>query len=210
MSITRLEVDLLKVKKDLQEVKNVNNDFCKVLDRINNFKQSINSDLELKEIISEEFKTKNIVDIFASIENDFAELRNQLHKQDSYKEKISDFVESLRTQKVFSFEETSKTILFLEELMFVLNADIISIKPQFLGEIDLGEMAIELGLHKTGAGVIVQSELFSEALSILINKKMFRNLIFETSNAKIFLKASNEIVVESDNENIRKISHIQK
>ncbi|MDD3084169.1 MAG: hypothetical protein PHP82_04040, partial [Candidatus ainarchaeum sp.] len=195
--------------KDLQSVKQVNNNFCKILDEINNIKQRSIVDPRLKEKISEEFREKEIIDIFASIENDFLDLKNQLSKQEFFKEKIADFVESLRTRKTFSFEETTKTILFIEELISVLNADLIVIKPQFLGTVDFGEIAIEMGLHKTGSGIVVQKELFSEALALLINKRMFRNIIFETSNAKIFLKASNEIVIESDNLNIRKISRIQ-
>lgn len=209
MSVSRLETDLLRVKKDLQSVKQVNNNFCKILDEINNIKQRSIVDPRLKEKISEEFREKEIIDIFASIENDFLDLKNQLSKQEFFKEKIADFVESLRTRKTFSFEETTKTILFIEELISVLNADLIVIKPQFLGTVDFGEIAIEMGLHKTGSGIVVQKELFSEALALLINKRMFRNIIFETSNAKIFLKASNEIVIESDNLNIRKISRIQ-
>lgn len=207
--MSRLETDLLRVKKDLQSVKQVNNNFCKILDEINNIKQRSIVDPRLKEKISEEFREKEIIDIFASIENDFLDLKNQLSKQEFFKEKIADFVESLRTRKTFSFEETTKTILFIEELISVLNADLIVIKPQFLGTVDFGEIAIEMGLHKTGSGIVVQKELFSEALALLINKRMFRNIIFETSNAKIFLKASNEIVIESDNLNIRKISRIQ-
>lgn len=210
MSYARLETDLLKVKKELQNVKSVNNNFCKILDEINNIKQLSFVNPKFKERISEEFKEKKIIDIFASIESDFQELKNQLSTQELYKEKISDFVESLRTSKTFSFEETTKTILFLQELISVLNIDLISIKPQFVGTIDLGEIAIELGLHKTGQGVIVQRELFDEALALLLNKKMFRNIVFETSNAKIFLKASNELIIESDNLVIRKVSHIQK
>jgi hypothetical protein len=209
MSVTRLETDLLKVRKDLQGVKRVNDNFCKVLDEINNIKLLSVTNPEMKKKLSEEFKDKKIIDIFASIETDFQELRNQLSKQEFYREKVSDFVESLRTRKTFSFEETTKTILFLEEALTTLNADIISIKPQFIGTIDLGEVAIELGLHKTGSGIIVQKELFYETIALLVNKKMFRNLIFETSKAKIFLKASNEIIIESDNITLRKISHSQ-
>jgi hypothetical protein len=209
MSVTRLETDLLKVRKDLQGVKKVNDNFCKVLDEINNIKLLSVTNPEMKKKLSEEFKDKKIIDIFASIETDFQELRNQLSKQEFYREKVSDFVESLRTRKTFSFEETTKTILFLEEALTTLNADIISIKPQFIGTIDLGEVAIELGLHKTGSGIIVQKELFYETIALLVNKKMFRNLIFETSKAKIFLKASNEIIIESDNITLRKISHSQ-
>jgi hypothetical protein len=209
MSVTRLETDLLKVRKDLQGVKKVNDNFCKVLDEINNIKLLSITNPEMKKKLSEEFKDKKIIDIFASIETDFQELKNQLSKQEIYREKVSDFVESLRTRKNFSFEETTKAILFLEEALIILNADIISIKPQFIGTIDLGEVAIELGLHKTGSGIIVQKELFYETIALLVNKKMFRNLIFETSKAKIFLKASNEIIIESDNITLRKISHSQ-
>lgn len=208
MSVTRLEVDLLKVKKDLKNVKKVNEDFCKILNEINNIKEKSFLDSKLKEKISEEFKQKEIIDIFASVESDFQDLKKQLFKQELFKEKISDFVESLRTRKTFSFTDTTKTILFVEEVISVLNSDLIVLKPQFVGTMDLGEIAIKLGLHKNGSSIIVQKELFSEVLALLVSNRLFRNLIFETNNAKMFLKASNEITIESDNLNIRKISRI--
>ncbi len=209
MLATKLESELLKVKKDLQGVKQVNDNFCKILDELNNIKARTISDPKAREKISEEFKDKAIIDIFASIESDFRDLRAQLSRQEIYKERVSDFVESLRIKKTFSFDASTQTILFLEEAIAELDADLISVKPEYVGTIDLGEVAIELGLCKTGTGIVVQKELLPQTLDLLIGKRMFRNIVFETSNAKITLKSSNQIVVESDNTNIRKIARIE-
>ncbi len=208
MSISRLETDLLMVKKDLQGVKQVNNKFFHILEELNGIKERTISDPKARDKISEEFKEKEIIDIFASIEEDFRELKRQMTKQEIYKERVVDFVESLRTKKRFSFEETTKSILFLEEAIDSLDAEIISLKPEYIGTIDLGEVAIALGLHKDGSGIVVQRELFSNVLAQLIAKRIFKNIIFETDNAKIFLKNSTTIIVESNNHNIRKLSHL--
>jgi len=209
MSVAKLETEMLKVRKELQGVKKVNTNFCKILDELNTIKANTQTNQKLKDKITQEFRDKEIIDIFAGIEQDFQDLRNQLSKQELNKERVADFVESLRTRKTFSFEETTKSILFLESVFSELHSDIISLRPQFVGTIDLGEIAIELGLHKTGSAIVVQQELLNQVFSLLISKRMFRNIVFETSNAKISLKSSNEIVVESDNLNIRKISRLR-
>jgi hypothetical protein len=209
MQAVKLETELLRVRKDLQGVKQVNDKFCNILDEINKIKIKSNADPKVREQISAEFKEREIVDIFASIENDFRELRNQLSKQEIYKERVADFVESLRTRRSFSFDSATDTILFLEEALAEVDAQIISIKPEFVGTIDLGEIALEIGLHKTGTAIIVQKELLSEVLSLMVNKRMFRNIIFETSNTKLFVKSSTQIIAESNNTNIRKISHLR-
>jgi hypothetical protein len=208
VSYTRLETNLARVKKDLAGVKHINNDFCSILEELNNIKEKSLADPKTMEKVSTEFRDKEIIDLFAGIEKDFNDLKLQLSKQTLYRERVADFVESLRTKKSFSFEQTTDAILFLEGAIATLDADHISINPQFIGTMDLGEVAIELGLHKTGQGFIVQKELFSEVLSVLIAKRMFKNIIFETNNAKIILRSSTELKIESDNSNIRKISQL--
>lgn len=209
MAYARLESNLAKVKKDLTNFRSVNDNFCSILDELNNIKTKSISDPKIKESIAKEFKEKAIIDLFSSIEKDFNELKNQLNKQELYRERVSDFVESLRTRKSFSFNETTKTILFLESAIDTLESDYVSIKPQFIGTVDFGELAIKFGLHKNDLGVVLQKELLGEVLGFLISKRMFRNLIFETDNAKLILASSNELIIESDNTNIRKISRIE-
>ncbi len=209
MAYARLESNLAKVKKDLENVRTVNSNFCNILEELNQIKTKSMSDSKAKDLIEKEFKEKAIIDLFASIEKDFTDLKMQLSKQELYRERISDFVESLRTKKTFSFSETTKTILFLESAISELESDYISIKPEYIGTIDLSELAFKFGLHKDNLAVIIQKEMLGEILNFLISKRMFRNLVFETDNAKLVLKSSNEITVESDNLNIRKVSRIE-
>jgi len=210
MSLARLESDLLKVRNDLGKVKEVNCRFNKVIDEISRLKEMTLADPGAKETIVKELKTKEIIDVFAGIEQDFEELRQQLARQEISRERISDFVESLRTKKTFSFTETTKSIIFLEQIVDTLKSSHITIKPEFIGTIDLGSLAIELGLYKTNSGVIVERERFASALASLLGRKLLKNLIFETDNAKIFLRASTEVTVETDNSHLKLISRIAR
>jgi len=210
VSLARLESDLLKVRQDLGIVREVNSRFGKVIDEIGVLKQRTISDPKAKEEIIKELKTKEIIDIFAGIEHDFENLRQQLAKQEISRERISDFVESLRTKKTFSFTETTKSIIFLEQIVDTLKSSHITIKPEFVGTIDLGSLAIELGLYKTNSGVIVERERFASALASLLGRKLLKNLIFETDNARIFLRASTEVTVETDNSHLKEISRIAR
>jgi len=210
MSLLKLESELLKVKEDLGKVRGVNSEFDKVISEMAVLKQRALSNPETKRLITEEIKNKEILDLFASVEKDFDDLKTQLSKQSIEREKIADFVESLRTKKSFSFEAMNDAILFIEKIVETLDSSHVAIKPEFIGMVDLGLVAIEMGLHKSQASVIIESERLPEALTLLLHKKMLRNIIFETDNARVVYKTNTNIIVESDNHNIRKITRLAK
>jgi site-specific DNA-adenine methylase len=210
MSLTKLEGDLLRVREDLGKAKQANVNFEKVLQEMSILKSRSMANPETKEQIMSELKQKEIINLFTSIQDDFEELRQRMTKQSIEKEQILDFIESVRTKKSFGFEETESTFNFLESSVDILDADIISVRPEFIGMIDLGPMAINMQLTKNNSGVIVEKERFSEVLAALVANKMFHDLIFETDKAKIVLKTLREITVEADNSVIRDLSRIAK
>jgi len=163
-----------------------------------------------KEQIISELKDKEILNLFSSIESDFEELRQTMTKQSIEKESILDFIESIRTKKAFSFNETEKAIVFLEKAMDTLDATHIAVRPGYIGMIDLTPLSIEMGLMKNNNGVIVERERFSEFVVALISRKMFHDLILETDNSKIVLKTAREMSVEAENSTIRSLSRIAK
>ena len=210
MSLTRLEGDLLKVREDLGKAKQANIGFEKVLQEMSILKSRSMSNPETKEQIMNELKQKEIINLFTSIQDDFEELRQRMTKQSIEKEQILDFIESVRTKKSFSFSETENTIAFLEGALDEMDAAIVSIRPEFIGMIDLGPLAIELGLTRNNSGVLVERERFSEVIVKLISNKQFHDLIFETDKAKINLKTYREVGIEAENSEIRNLSRIAK
>lgn len=210
MSLARLEGELLKAKDELGKAKAANVSFEKVLQEMSILKSRSIANPNTKDEIMHELKDKEIIDLFSSIENDFENLRQQMARQSIEKEKIVDFFESIRTKKSFGFENTEKTLNFIESAMDVLDASHVAIRPEFIGMIDLTPIAIERGLMKNNSGIIVEKERLSGVLVELISKKMLHDLIFETDKAKITLKGSKEMVVESENINIRALSRIAK
>ncbi len=210
MSLTRLEGDLLKVREDLGKAKQANIGFEKVLQEMSILKSRSMANPETKEQIMSELKQKEIINLFTSIQDDFEELRQRMTKQSIEKEQILDFIESVRTKKSFSFTETENTIEFLEGALDEMDSDIVSIRPEFIGMIDLAPLAIQMGLVKNNSGVIVERERFSEVVVKLIANKQFHDLIFETDKAKITLKTFREVGIEAENSEIRNLSRIAK
>lgn len=209
MSLTKLEGDLLRVREDLSKAKQANVNFEKILQEMSILKSRSNANPETKEQIMNELKQKEIINLFTSIQDDFEELRQKMTKQSIEKEQILDFIESVRTKKAFSFTETEETFNFLEKSVEVLDADIISVRPEFIGMIDLSKLAVSMQLTKNNSGVIVEKERFSELITALVANKMFHDLIFETDKAKIVLKTLREVSVEAENSIIRELSRIK-
>ncbi len=210
MSLTKLEGDLLKVQEEMGKAKQANVNFEKVLQEMSILKSRSMANPETKEQIMTELKQKEIINLFTSIQDDFEELRQRMTKQSIEKEQILDFIESVRTKKSFSFNETENAIDFLEGALDEMDSDIVSIRPEFIGMIDLGPLAISMGLVKNNSGVIVERERFSEVVVALIANKQFHDLIFETDKAKITLKTYREVAVEAENSEIRNLSRIAK
>lgn len=210
MTLAKLEGELLKVKEDLSRAKQANVGFERVLQEMSILKSRSIANPATKEQIANELKNKEILNLFASIEGDFEELRQRMTKQSIEKESILDFIESIRTKKTFNFSETEKVIGFLEKSLDVLDATHVAVRPEFIGLIDLSGIAVEMGLMKNNSGVIVEKERFSEFIVALHMKKMFHNIIFETDNAKMVLKNPMEIFVEAENSYIRTLSRLNK
>ena len=210
MSLARLEGDLLRAKDEIGKARQANVSFEKVLQEMSILKSRSIANPNTKEQILSEMRNKEIIDLFSSIENDFEDLRQKMARQSIEKEKIVDFFESIRTKKGFNFSDTENTINFLEKSVELLDASHIAVRPEFIGMVDLGPLAIEMGLMKNNSGVIVERERFSEFIVALISKKSFHDLIFETDKAKMNLRGSKEIVVESENSNIRTLARITK
>jgi hypothetical protein len=210
MTLARLEGELLRAKEGLGKAKQANDSFERVLQEMSILKSRSIANPQTKEQIMNEFKQKEILDLFSSIETDFEELRQKMTKQSIEKEQILDFIESIRTRKTFSFEGTEKTINFMEKAVAVLDASHISVRPEFIGLVDLAPFAIEMGLARSNSGVIVERERFSEFIVALIAKKSFHDLVFETDNAKIVLKTAREVAVEAENSDIKSLSRIAK
>lgn len=208
MSLARLEGELIKAKEDIGKAKHANESFERILQEMSILKSRSVANPKTKEQIINELKGKEIIDLFTSIEEDFEALRAKMGRQSAEKEKIIDFFESIRTKKTFTFPQTESTLEFFEKAFGALEATHISIRPEFIGMIDLTPIAVERGLLKSGSSVIVEKERLSQVLVELISKKMFHDLVFETDNAKFTLKTPHEIVVEAENANLRMLARV--
>jgi hypothetical protein len=210
MSLARLEGSLLKVKEDLGKAKQANKNFESVLQEMSILKSRSMANPQTKEQIINELKQKEIIDLFASIETDFEDLRQQMTRQSIEKEQILDFIESVRTKKSFSFTDTERAINFLEKTIEYLDASHIAVRPEFIGLVDLAPFAVDMKLARTNNGVIVEKERLSELIVALIARKSFHDLIFETDKAKITLKTAQELMIEAENAAIKQIARIAK
>ncbi|HNV01153.1 MAG TPA: hypothetical protein PKK60_01860 [archaeon] len=210
MSLARLEAELIRVKSDLDKVKNVNTDFDKVLSEMKVLRERAIANPETKKMISNEMKNKEILELFSSIESDFESLRSKLAKQTIEKEELMDFVESIRLKKNFSFNDSVKAISFVDRALEEMECTHVSLRPEFIGTLDLTELSLKLKLTKESNGVIVEHERIEEVLTYLLAKRQLRNLVLDAGSAKINFKSSQDIVVEAENANIKELVKLKK
>lgn len=210
MSLAKLEAELIRVRSDLDKVKNVNTDFDKVLSEMKVLRERAIANPETKKMISNEMKNKEILELFSSIESDFESLRSKLAKQTIEKEELMDFVESIRLKKNFSFDDSVKAISFVDSALEEMECTHVSLRPEFIGTLDLTELSLKLKLTKETNGVIVEHERIEEVLTYLLAKRQLRNLVLDAGSAKINFKSSQDIVVEAENANIKELVKLKK
>lgn len=210
MSLARLEAELIRVKSDLDKVKNVNTDFDKVLSEMKVLRERAIANPETKKMISNEMKNKEILELFSSIESDFESLRSKIAKQTIEKEELMDFVESIRLKKNFSFDDSIKAISFVDSALEEMECTHVSLRPEFIGTLDLTELSLKLKLTKETNGVIVEHERIEEVLTYLLAKRQLRNIVLDAGSAKINFKSSQDIVVEAENANIKELVKLKK
>lgn len=210
MSLAKLEAELIRVRSDLDKVKNVNTDFDKVLSEMKVLRERAIANPETKKMISNEMKNKEILELFSSIESDFESLRSKLAKQTIEKEELMDFVESIRLKKNFSFDDSVKAISFVDSALEEMECTHVSLRPEFIGTLDLTELSLKLKLTKETNGVIVEHERIEEVLTYLLAKRQLRNIVLDAGSAKINFKSSQDIVVEAENANIKELVKLKK
>lgn len=210
MSLAKLESELIKVRSDLDKVKNVNTDFDKVLSEMKILRERAIANPETKKMISNEMKNKEILELFSSIESDFESIRTKLAKQTIQKEELMDFVESIRLKKNFSFNDSVQAISFVDSALEEMECTHVSLRPEFIGTLDLSELSLKLKLTREGNGVIVEQERISEVLTYLLAKRQLRNIVLDAGTARINFKSSQDIVVEAENANIKELVKLRK
>lgn len=209
MSLARLEAELIRVRDDLDKVKDVNTNFEKVLGEMKILRDRAMANPETKQTISAELKDKEIIELFSSIEEDFDKIKTRLSEQTIRKEEVLDFIENMRMKKSFSFSESTQAIDFAVKAFEEMESTHILLRPEFFGTIDLGALALQMKLNRSGNGVIIEKERLDEVLTYLLAKRQLRNIILDGGSAKINFKSSNDVLVEAESSNIRVLAKLK-
>jgi len=209
MSLARLEAELIRVRDDLDKVKDVNTNFEKVLGEMKILRDRAMANPETKQIISAELKDKEIIELFSSIEEDFNKIKTRLSEQAIKKEEVLDFIENMRMKKAFSFNESTQAIDFAVKAFEEMESSHILLRPEFFGTIDLGALALQMKLNRSENEVIVEKERLDEVLTYLLAKRQLRNIILDGGSAKINFKSSNDVLVEAESSNIRVLAKLK-
>ncbi len=207
--LAKIENNLLKIKKDLSQMEKVNSDFERVMGELEKIRQ-VSSDPKVRGALKEELKKKEIIDLFASIENDFEKLRGKLSTQSIEEQRIASFIESFRTKREFSFKNTGQSTRFLEKAINLTNSKRILMKPEFVGTIDIAKVALEIGAEKIGPNILLEKDMLGDLIEYSVANKIMRNVIFEANKATINYKSSNKIIIEAESLFLKRLERLAK
>ena len=207
--LAKIENNLLKIKKDLSQMEKVNSDFERVMGELEKIRQ-VSSDPKVRGALKEELKKKEIIDLFASIENDFEKLRGKLSTQSIEEQRIASFIESFRTKREFSFKNTEQSTRFLEKAIDLTNSKRILMKPEFVGTIDIAKVALEIGAEKIGPNILLEKDMLGDLIEYSVANKIMRNVIFEADKTTVTYKSSSRIIIEAEGLFLKRLERLAK
>ncbi len=115
------------------------------------------------------------------------------------------FIESFRNSRAYTFPNSKASASFFGELADLFSIKGFELKPQFIGTIDLNEVADELKLGKGTGSVLVEAGRLQELLKHLFEKRISRNLLFDSSKLRVFWHTPRMLRVAADSEKLKRL-----
>ena len=120
-------------------------------------------------------------------------------------------MENFRNCRNYVFDSSVNALEFVESIFPLFSISNISYKPEFIGTIDLDQIAKTNGLSRNATDSIsLPSNKLREFMHYLQENKLARKSKFETELIRVTWKDANTVSVEADNAKIKRLDRLSK
>jgi len=210
-ALKKAEANLYKVSKQFEAAEELNKLIKETYDNLLAIEKLTEENPSLNSIASKEIKEKKLVSLHKKMEEDLLVLKEKVNSFDDKATRTKLFLESFRTNRIYEFKEEESMAEFVKQAYPLFSISRISFKPEFVGTVNLEEIAEELKEEPKGNQLLnMPVEKISKLMEIIENKKLFKNARIENDLLKIVLKGEKTISVDSDNTRIRRLDRLCK
>ena len=201
--VKRFEKNIFKSKKGFYDATELMHFFKDAIDSLKLIKKAIDENPELArefQLLSSE--KKSIVawkEACSSIQS----IKYFLDGIEDEKISANSFVESFCNNRFYSFPNSKSTISFMGEILDFFSIQKLYLKPQFIGTIELGEIAKKLNLKHDKAGILLNVSDLKRVLKHLMQNKLSSNLLFDASAAKIYWQNPKQLRINADSNRLK-------
>ncbi len=220
------------IKQENQKLLRTIADFEKELAKLNNLlkensgalKQSISSlngkarvieeivstDADAKKTLENLVAGKKILLFYGNMSAALAALKKSLANFEEQDLKTEVFLESFRRERSYDFENEQTAMNFISQSFSLYSINAVSFRPQFVGVLDLKELAEKLQLAKTKQQLLVEVQRLPALMDFLKRKNAAHNFLLESAEMRVLIKNPLQARVEADNPKIKRLDRLAK
>jgi hypothetical protein len=210
-ALNKAENNLYKISKQIEEAEKLNEMLKETYDNILLMEKITEENPALNSIVSKEIKEKKLVALYKQMEEKLNKTKEKINSFEDKAISAKLFLENFRTNRTYEFKETEAMQDFIKQAYHLFSISRVSFKPEFVGTVNLEEIAKELNEEAKGNQLIsIPTEKLQKLMRIIEKKKLFKNARIENELIKITLKGENTLSVNSDNTRIRRLDRLCK
>ncbi len=209
---------LRKLEKALQGAKSALQQQVVILDslqRVYALLKELEGLVEENAIISNQIKgyenRRQLLGLYKDVHSQMKEFRRQLQEIEQDSTRADLFLENFRDYRVYSFQEGDSARKFVQQAFDVYGLQEAFYKPEFLGMINMDEIARQLKLEKVSPQVLkVPKDKIAEFLQQIALQNALRKSKLEGKDLKFSFHDAQTLALEADNSAIRRMDRLCK
>ncbi|GEM_PF-6491349 len=165
---------------------------------------------ENSKTIQRALEEKNLFGFYNQLSSALKELKKTVDSFEEQSLKTELLLESFRRERAYSFKDRQQLLGFVEQLSSLYAINKFAFRPEFLGLIDLNEVASELHLEKARQQLSIDASKLSKLFEFLEKKNAARNFHLDSAEIKLLVKNLLHLKLEAENATIKRADRLAK
>ena len=210
-SSKRIEKELIKTNNLLNEIKHLNDMLSNIYSQILSLEELTEENPVALTQFRQALKEQKLLNLYKKMEINLENLKKSLNKFEEQSMKSNAFMENFRNCRNYFFNNSTNALEFIEAIFPLFSISNVSYKPEFIGTIDLDQIAKSNGLSRNATdSILLPSNKLKEFMHYLQKNNLARKSKFETELIRVIWKDSNTVSVEADNAKIKRLDRLSK
>ena len=167
-ALKKAENNLYKITKELKETESLYLNLKETYDALSLMEKITEENPALTPIASKEIKEKKLVSLYKQMEEELTALKERINSFEDKAMRTKLFLENFRTTRIYEFKNTESMTEFIKQAYPLFSISRVLFKPEFVGTVNLEEIAGELKEEAKGNQILsVSTEKIADLIGII-------------------------------------------